>query len=81
MREPDDVNIKNIKNRMQSDPVKHEEYKRQKRIEEKLTNNYTKDDKHNRILSEIEKTYEELYGDSSSGSSSSSSSGSGNRRF
>lgn len=63
VREPDDINIKNIKNRVKSDPIAHEETKRKLKLEDKLKTHYIKDESHEKIRNEIEKTMKELYGD------------------
>jgi hypothetical protein len=66
LREPDEVAINNIKSRNKSDLIKTEVQKEQLMIENKLKRNYTKDEEHEKIKSEIEKTLNELYGDESS---------------
>lgn len=63
LREPDEINIENIKNRTDSSPTDHMERKTKLKIEEKLKKEYTKDEKHARMQREIEKTYKELYGE------------------
>ncbi len=61
MREPDEINIENIKKRIKSDPLTHEQTKERIRIENKLKkDSYSKDEW---VKNEIEKTMKELYGD------------------
>lgn len=62
IREPDEINIENIKNRVKSTPYQHEIDKDQRRIEQKLKSKYTVDEEQEKIRREIDKTYEELYG-------------------
>jgi hypothetical protein len=60
-RLPTEVNIDNIKNRKKSDYLDDKIALEHKKIEKKLSQSYTKDDKHSKIKKEIEKTYKELY--------------------
>ena len=66
LREPDEVSITNIKSRIKSDVVKTEEIKEKLKLETKLKKEYTKDEEHDKIKSEIQKTLDELYGDNGS---------------
>jgi predicted nucleic acid-binding Zn-ribbon protein len=65
LREPDEINIENIKNRVSSNPGEIQEKKSRMKFEEKLSKDYIKDDEHARIKQEIEKTMRELYGENS----------------
>jgi len=62
-REPDEINIEDIKNRKKFDPLDHMIRKEKKQFEEKLNKNFTKDQEHSRIREDINKTYRELYGE------------------
>jgi len=62
-REPDEINIEDIKNRKKYDPIDHTIRKEKKLFEDKLNKNYTKDEEHSRIRDEINRTYRELYGE------------------
>ena len=81
IREPDDINIENIKNRVESDPIEHEKNKSRRKFEDRLSRDYVKDDDHARIKREIEKTMKELYGDNSSYSSNEASYNYNNRKL
>jgi hypothetical protein len=63
MREPDEINIENIKNRKSSNQIEHDDEKQKRRIENKLKSDYKKDLSHEKIKEEIEKTLKELYGE------------------
>ena len=56
MREPDDVNIKNIKEKTKSDPIRNYNLKN-KMLKEKSEIELTE------VQKEIDKTYKELYGE------------------
>jgi hypothetical protein len=63
LREPDEINIHNIKNRVVSNPIEHEEIKSKLKLENKLKKEYTPDEQHQKICKEIDKTLKELYGE------------------
>ena len=56
MREPDEVNIKNIKEKVKSDPIRNYNMKNELKREQS-SNNLTD------VQKEINKTYKELYGE------------------
>jgi hypothetical protein len=56
MREPDDVNIKNIKEKVKSDPIRNHNLKSEMAREKSVQNLSD-------IQKEIDKTYKELYGE------------------
>ena len=63
IREPDEINIENIKNRVISHPLEHEKKKERIRLENRLKNDYVRDYTSEKIKEEIEKTYKDIYDD------------------